>query len=450
MYGYIQKYLDSFTDSSPLVFFRISFGFLMFFSLVRFWYNGWIETVYLEPIFHFKYYGFGWISSLGSWIYLLFIIALISSLFIAIGYRYRLSIVVFFLSFTYIELIEKTTYLNHYYFISVISFILIFLPAHVSLSADCIRRKISYAKIPSWNIDVLKLLIFIVYLYAGLAKINTEWLIHAKPLSIWLPGKYDLPLIGSFMSKKWVHFIMSWCGMFFDVLIGFFLLSRKYRNIAFCFVIVFHLMTGLFFPSIGMFPYIMIFAASIFLDPKIHSKILKYFGGLISSVKLKEVDFFKKGRSKFVYFVLVAFISFQILFPFRYLFYNGELFWTEEGYRFSWRVMLVEKAGFCTFKILDNKTGRSFLIDNSDFLTDHQEKQMSFQADMILEYAHFLGDHYKKNGIANPSVYVDSYVALNGRLSERFISNDIDLLKEKDSFKSKKWILPFNDEITGF
>ena len=87
MYAYIQKYLDSFTDSSPLVFFRISFGFLMFFSLVRFWYNGWVETVYLEPIFHFKYYGFGWISSLGSWIYLLFIIALISSLFIAIGYR---------------------------------------------------------------------------------------------------------------------------------------------------------------------------------------------------------------------------------------------------------------------------------------------------------------------------------------------------------------------------
>jgi hypothetical protein len=41
----------------------------------------------------------------------------------------------------------------------------------------------------------------------------------------------------------------------------------------------------------------------------------------------------------------------SIIVPLRYLCYPNELFWTEEGFRFSWRVMLMEKAGYATFKV---------------------------------------------------------------------------------------------------
>ncbi len=68
----------------------------------------------------------------------------------------------------------------------------------------------------------------------------------------------------------------------------------------------------------------------------------------------------------------------QLLFPWRYLLYPEELFWTEEGYRFSWRVMLMEKAGYAEFKVVDSKTGKRFYVDNSDFLSPFQEKQMAF------------------------------------------------------------------------
>ena len=74
---------------------------------------------------------------------------------------------------------------------------------------------------------------------------------------------------------------------------------------------------------------------------------------------------------------------------------------------------------------------------------------MSFQPDFIIEYAHFLHDYYQKQGVKNPIVTVDSYVALNGRLSQRYIDPNVDLAKEKDTFKHKTWILPFNDEIKG-
>ena len=88
-------------------------------------------------------------------------------------------------------------------------------------------------------------------------------------------------------------------------------------------------------------------------------------------------------------------------------------------------------------------------VDNQNFLTPLQEKQMSFQPDFILEYAHYLGDHFKKQGHKNIQVFAESYVALNGRLSQPFIDKSIDLYKEKESWKHKNWILPLNDEIKG-
>ncbi|POR22074.1 HTTM domain-containing protein, partial [Flavobacterium columnare] len=146
---------------------------------------------------------------------------------------------------------------------------------------------------------------------------------------------------------------------------------------------------------------------------------------------------------------LSFFMLFQLIFPFRYLLYPEELFWTEEGFRFSWRVMLMEKAGYTQFKVVD-QTGKVILVDNRDFLTPFQEKQMSFQPDFILEYAHILKKYYTDNGFVNPKIYVESFVALNGRLSQPYIDPNIDLGSQKESFKHKTWILPFKDEIKGF
>ena len=46
-------------------------------------------------------------------------------------------------------------------------------------------------------------------------------------------------------------------------------------------------------------------------------------------------------------------------------------------------------------------------------------------------------------------VYADSFVALNGRPSQRFIDPNVNLYDEKESFKNKNWVLPLNDEIKG-
>jgi len=451
------KYFQKESNSAPLAVFRIGFGLLMCYSIIRFWLKGWIETLYINPEFHFSYYGFEWVKPIGEFTYLLFIICGISAFFIAIGLKYRISMLLFFLSFTYIELMDKTTYLNHYYFISILSFLMLFIPANATFSIDNLIDKKKYLNVPKWTIDSIKILLGIVYFYSGLAKINSDWLLKAMPLKIWLPSKFDLPLIGeNLMQLNWVHYVMSWGGMFYDLLIPFLLLYKRTRIIGFILVIFFHLFTKVLFP-IGMFPYIMIIGSLIFFDSKVHIKILKYIKSIFSSFlkffdfkKIKPINTYIIYKQRIILTIVSIFFIFQFLFPFRYFLYPGELFWNEQGYRFSWRVMLIEKMGYSVFKIVDQKKGTFFYVNNEEFLTPIQEKQMSFQPDFILEYANYLGDVYSSRGHKNVQVFVDSHVALNGRISKRYIDQKVDLYKKKESFKHKKWILPLNDEIKGF
>ena len=447
-----KPYFRRTTEAAPLSVFRILFGLMMFASIIRFWSYGWIDKLYIQPQFFFSYYGFEWIKPLGIYTYLIFAVCGASTIFIVVGYKYRLAIITFFLSFTYIELMDKTTYLNHYYFISILSFLMIFLPASAYYSIDA-SRKDSFQQIPQWTLDAVKLLLAIVYFYAGLSKLNSDWLLQAMPLKIWLPTSYDVPLPDELFYKKWAHYTFSWCATLYDLAIPFLLLHKRTRLLAFVAVVLFHVLTGAIFP-IGMFPYIMIVNTLIFFDSSFHHSILHRISSVFR-IKKAVFDTGKQWRlqktiwNRMQMGLIITFFAVQLLFPFRYLLYPEELFWTEEGYRFSWRVMLMEKAGYANFKIVDAVAGNSFYINNSAFLSAFQEKQMATQPDFLLEYAHFLADHFKHQGHENIQVFVESYVALNGRRSQPYIDPAVDLSKEKESFNHKTWILPFNDDIKG-
>ncbi len=451
-----QSYLNSTTQATTLAFFRLAFGLLMFGSILRFLSYGWVEKLYIQPQFHFSYYGFEWVKPLGNYTYLLYIICATAAFFVAIGFKYKWAIITFFLSFTYIELMDKTTYLNHYYFISVVAFVLIFLPANATYSVDVYKNKtLNQLQIPKWNVDIIKIILGIVYFYAGLAKLNSDWLFKAMPLKIWLPNQSNIPLIGNLLHENWVHFAFSWSGAIYDLAIPFLLLYKRTRVFAFVLVVIFHIMTKILFP-IGVFPYVMIISTLIFFGSNFHKKALDY----ICRIFRINTSIFQSDsgigteintriyKSKLVF--LALFLAFQINFPFRYLLYPNELFWTEEGYRFSWRVMLMEKAGYAQFYITYSITKQKQLVNNSNFLSTFQEKQMATQPDFILEYAHYLHNYYKKTGVNEPIVTVQSFVALNGRLSQMYIDPTVDLAKIKESFQHKNWLLPFNDEIKGF
>ena len=106
--------------------------------------------------------------------------------------------------------------------------------------------------------------------------------------------------------------------------------------------------------------------------------------------------------------------------------------------------MLVEKIGQATFYIEDEQTGRRTEVQNRDYLTPYQEKQMAIQPDLILQFAHIIANDYQERfGFEQPNVKVQSYVALNGRASQQFIDPNVNLVNEKDNFYHKKWILQY-------
>ncbi len=442
----------------PLIVFRISFGLILFISTLRFILKGWVTDLYIKPTYFFTYYGFDWISPVSNnFIYVVFFLLLVCSLMITLGLFYRYSSLLFFILFTYIELIDKTNYLNHYYFISLISFLMIFLPANRFFSVDniigiCNERTI----VKAWQINIIKLQVGIVYLFAGIAKLNYHWLIEAQPLTNWLKHQSDFPIIGNLFLYDTTAYLFSWAGAIFDLVIFFVLANKKWRIYGYLIVVVFHILTSIMFP-IGVFPLVMIVATLIFFSDQFHQKILSFLRKKNTSISNKnKEDNHENKVDKLIKAVLISFFILQLLIPFRYLLYPGKLFWTEQGYRFSWRVMLIEKAGYAQFYIHEPKMNRKMLIETRNYLTPQQEKMMSTQPDMILQFAHYLSSEFKDSTILEtngeiiklgnkPKITSEVKVSLFNKGSKDFINQNTNLSLENRGFMNKKWILPYED-----
>lgn len=440
MIANVKNFLYRPVSIAPLASFRILFGAMLLFSSVRFVAKGWVDLLYIQPQFFFAYEGFEFIKPLlGNGMYFVFGGMILAAICILFGLFYRVASIAFFFLFTYVELLDKTNYLNHYYFVSIISLMMCILPANKYASLDVklgITSTSTY--IPNWCIFILQLQIACVYFFAGIAKINPDWLLHAQPLTIWLKSRDHYPIIGFLFNYSIVPYLFSWFGMLFDISIAFFLWNNKTRPFAYIAVVVFHVITSYLF-QIGVFPFVMIVATWIFFSANFHQKFLSIFS--IAPIQNK-VIYIPKFNSFFVALLCFHFLI-QLLLPFRYALYPNKLFWTEQGYRFSWRVMLMEKNALTTFVVKD-ANGKIEEVCNRNYLTPQQEKQMSTQPDMILQFAHFLANEYEtKKGFKNAEVYADSYAALNGHPSQAFIDNTIDLAKQPINFAPKKWILPF-------
>jgi len=464
------NYFTRYRHIAPLAVFRIVFGAVLFYSTCRFITKGWVNDFYIVPKYHFPFKGFEWLRPMDSGsMYTVYGIMALAALFICIGLFYRLSTVVFFLCFCYSELLDKTYYLNHYYLVTILSFLLIFAPANRYFSVDVLRKpSLKATQVPSWSILMFKYQLCIIYCCAGLSKLTSEWLLHAMPLKIWLPAKSSLPLIGSFLQYEWTAYFFSWASALFDLSICFLLLNKSSRRLGYFLVIIFHVMTALLF-QIGMFPWLMISATLIFFSENFHIRIINNAERLTRNAERLTRNAERLTRNaerltrnaerltlnaerltrkavfqKLQLILLGIFFLFQLIIPFRFLLYPGTLLWTEEGYRFSWRVMLMEKGGTSFFYVRDGLSGKKREVNNSNFLTPYQERMMETQPDMILQYAQILRRHYEAEGMKNPEITVESYVTLNGSGSRLFIDSSINLAEEKETwFGHKQWILPY-------
>ncbi len=431
------SYLLRPVSSASLDFFRIIFGSMTAFALIRFWWNGWIEEQFTLPSFHFHYYGFEWINYPGkSAIYGLFLCSAISAILVACGLFYRLSIIVFTSTFIYLELIDKANYLNHYYLISLIGIMMIFLPMTGYYALD-VKWKISrpISSIPYWMVFALIIQVGMVYFFGGIGKIKSDWLLHAQPLGLWLEAKSDIFPVGQIFKYSQIAYIASWASMLFDISIAFLLFYKNTRWVAFGVALIFHLLTAFLF-NIGMFPLFMSGFILIFFSSEFHQRILSKFLGERTESGGERISYMYYPTRCLIGLLILI----QLILPFRYLLYPRNVLWHEQGYRFGWNIMLMEKVGSVEFKIKDKINGHTWVELPAKYLTAFQLRQMNTQPDMILELAHHIGDVLERKMHHPIEVKAEAYASLNGGVHKLLIDSSVNLMDIKDGIRNQVYI----------
>ena len=348
-------------DGASLVALRRIFGILCLITVIRFFAHGWIDALYIAPAHHFTYPGFGWVHPWPGWgMYAHFAALALASAGIIIGWRPRLCAALFAIGIAYVELLDRTNYLNHYYLMTLVSLLLAILPhpknaaavpqrtlwKHLKAAAAVPQRTLwpllkyegallqrtlrallkeaaalpvwtlwmkrkdaaavpqqtlwtqrkdtgalplwtlrkhhqaaappqrslwphrqAAAAVPQWTIWTLRFQVGIVYAFAGIAKLNPDWLQHALPLRIWLYQHADFPLLGPTLQQPAAAYALSWAGAIFDLAIVPALLWRRTRAPAYGVLAAFHISTSLLFPHLGIFPWLMMGLALIYFAP---------------------------------------------------------------------------------------------------------------------------------------------------------------------------------------
>ena len=437
--------------------FRVAFGVIGFVVVIRLFAFGWIDELYVQPSHHFSYPGFGWVRPWPAWgMYLHFTALAALSVAIAVGYRYRLAAVLYFVGFTYVELIDRTTYLNHHYWIVLAALLIVFLPLNRVGSVDARRDPTPGSPtIPAWTVWALRAQVGFVYLFAGVAKLNPDWLFDAQPIRIWLYQHGDMPIFGPILGEPWTAYFVSWAGAAFDLTIVAWLLWRRTRFWAYLALVAFHVATAVLFPRLGIFPWMMIGVSLIFFPSDWPSRLVgKALGRNPNPASVSNRDVPTSLPHLTVSGALIMaglgiFALIQVALPLRHFVYPSNVRWSEEGYLFAWRVMLTEKVGFVQYRVHDPASGRAWLVSPDEYLTPAQVERMAIQPDLILQTAHVIAADFARRGYDGVAVRADAFSSWNGRPNARLIDPDADLAAIAPGVAAKAWILPHEIEDPG-
>lgn len=435
----LRTWLASPRDIAALVVFRVVFGLLVSVSATRFLAYGWVEQLF-GTRYQFHYWGFAWVPWPGlDGARALFVALVVLGLCVAAGLLYRVTTVLLFVCFTWLQLLDVSNWLNHYYLVSLLAGLLCLLPLHRALSIDAwLFPSLRSETLPMWCTALLRFQVGAVYFFAGLAKLNADWLMHGAPLHLWLSARTSLPLIGPWLAEPWVALFMSWAGFAFDTFVPFFLLSKRTRGVAYVVVIVFHSATRALFP-IGMFPFIMTLAALVFFESDWPRRFR-----LLPARRADVLPFPPQGRrlGRGTTLLLALWVLVQIALPLRANLYDGDVSWHEQGMRFSWRVMTREKNGSVTYIVKNPASGREWHVSPDQYLTRVQERELAVQPDLILQLGQHIGREWNAKGLGPVEVRADTLVSLNGRRATPLVDSTVDLLTVTDTLAAKAWVAP--------
>ena len=458
----VWHWLNGVEDGASLAVFRIAFGIIVTVEAYRYLSKHWVESHFIYPSFNFPMLGLDIEPLAAPYIFWLFYLYGLGGILISLGLFYRLGVLLFLVPFTYLFLLDKTWYLNHFYFTILLAICLLIVPAHRTWSLDALRKRGLLAprttgQVPRWALVLIKGQIEIMLVWAGIVKLNADWL-NGRPLNDWVPKGADGmpafldPIMQPILAHPDIGIISAWLVAALHLIGGPLLLVARLRPVVFIAYVAFHL-SNHFLWNIGIFPWLAIFGSTIFFAADWPRRFLSFIfqkskrlSAAARGITTPPVLNREKPQPVLASLVCLWLLS-QALIPLRPYFIPRDVAWTEEGHRFSWRMKLRDKEGRVQFTLVDPETGKRRKIKKSIYLTRKQNRVMTMRADMILQFAHHLRDEWaaKHNG-RWPEIYADSWASLNGRPLMPMIDPTVDLSQAKwPLFGSAPWITDFDD-----
>jgi len=331
-----------------------------------------------------------------------------------------------------------------------------FVPANRHWALDA-RRNPAMASntVPNWTRIWFASQIEVVLIYAGLVKLNWDWL-NLEPMRLWMTEKSSQShAVFQWLTQDPGIAVASYGVLFLHILGAPLLLWKKTRLAVFVLYCIFHLINAFVF-NIGIFPFLTIAATLMFFDPSWPRQFAHWCRGKVGK-PAKRLDAVKSApnfTSGLVIVGITLWLIAQILIPLRHFTIPGDVAWNEAGHKYSWRMKLRDKRGETNFYVSEDG-GQAKIEDYSERLSRRQVFYMKCNPDLIWQYANYI-EHYRtemrsKKNIETKAndikVYVDARCSLNTRDSAPLINRLVDLTGIERDEPVQNWVLPLNKTL---
>lgn len=466
-------------DPASLGVVRALFGLLMVFDIPEERGLSEIDVKWGDPsICYFPLFNF--LSPLPlPWMGIIYLIMWCGAMGIMLGFMFRISCLSFLVPYWYLFFLDKSVWNNHSYLYGIVGVLLLGSNANFYWSLDCYLGTVrANTHVPLWNYTALRFQFFLLYFYAGLKKMDRDWLegysmTHLNQHWIFEPFKLLLT------SEQVDYWIVHVAGFLLDLTIGFWLLFDKTRPYAFFFCSSFHLMNSRLF-TIGMFPYVCLASLPIFSHadwPRKFFKLLKTSDQITlhqndncmyHSISGKKGKYSKKKsepspsnltwKHNVVVSLLLCHVGLQVFLPYSHFITKGYNNWTNGLYGYSWDMMVHSwDTILVVVKVVDNDSGKEHFIDSEAWVLNNRWTK---HADMIVQYGQCLKRNLmrerEKNVKLNDyitsdniSLYIDVWSSLNGRFQQRMFDPRVNILTARWApLEETSWLMPLLVELS--
>jgi vitamin K-dependent gamma-carboxylase len=446
-FGIIAGALDRFrerlqtpVDGTSLAVFRIALGVMLAFeTIVQDWY-----LFSKSSEFWFRYPYLEWLPAVPEAYPWIRGVLLFCSLLLVTGIWSRTAALVAAILVGYGFLLVPEQYLNHIYLFWIYLFLAAFVPTNRDFALR-LPNGLSPRPGPVRNIHLLllKLQTDIVLIYAGLVKINPDWL-ALVPLRTWLLQDRSRLYYGWVLDYDWIIAAANYGVIILHVLGAPLLFFRKTRLPVFILYVIFHVTNAQTF-NISIFPWLTIAATTLFFDPDWPRVLLRRVGPPLADLPAMRAKTVWKWAAPFTVFC-AAWLTFQTAFPLRHYLYPGKVAWTGEGQRFSWQMMLVAYNSVAFWAIVYLPAKDLIVLVDLKGLIDVPAHNIAIREDLTLQLAHQVAQRF---GSPREEVRVHIYnlVAWNYRPPALLTDPTVNLVEKRNSVWAADWLIRHNEGV---